>query len=350
MTTFAIALGVSGTLNYHPDYKSGSVVTGDFADIRTGAQNWPLWPDPLLDYYPTLRQRSLWNNPKSIDDFWHTAVNGRGYLLQRGEPDLGDRRPGRCARRDRRRASRRGSAAATSNLEPVSGDNLIYLASYTTQKWTGDVQAQGDQPRDRCDRCHRDLVGSGPARCPHRQRLRQPQHLPVPPGRDQQPDATSPGTPASATPPATRPGCCPTASTRAEQAHFGAVNVVAPEPVPGDDRRHRRRPSTSGRPAAGANLVNFLRGQRGLEGFITNDVDQAVPGPRARARRHRQRPADLRAGAVQPLRRPGLRGLQDAPTRAAPRCSTFRATTACCTPSTPAPAPPIRSAARKPGR
>jgi hypothetical protein len=73
MTTFTIALGVSGTLNYRPDYKSGSVVTGDFAGIRSGAQNWPLWPDPLLDY----TNKSLWNNPKSIDDFWHTAVNGR---------------------------------------------------------------------------------------------------------------------------------------------------------------------------------------------------------------------------------------------------------------------------------
>ena len=46
--------------------------------------------------------------------------------------------------------------------------------------------------------------------------------------------------------------------------------------------------------------------------------DQAVPGSRARARRHRQRPADLRAGAVQPLRRPGLRGVQVGATRCGP--------------------------------
>ena len=89
MTTFTIALGVSGTLNYRPDYKSGSVVTGDFAGIRSGAQNWPLWPDPLLetslpDNYGN--KKSLWDNPKSIDDFWHTAVNGRGTYFSAANP------------------------------------------------------------------------------------------------------------------------------------------------------------------------------------------------------------------------------------------------------------------------
>ena len=48
MTTFSIALGVSGTLQYRSDYRTAA--TGDFADIRTGARNWPLWPDPALDY------------------------------------------------------------------------------------------------------------------------------------------------------------------------------------------------------------------------------------------------------------------------------------------------------------
>ena len=36
MTTFVVGLGVSGTLNYRPDYKSTAVTTGDFAEIRTG--------------------------------------------------------------------------------------------------------------------------------------------------------------------------------------------------------------------------------------------------------------------------------------------------------------------------
>jgi type IV pilus assembly protein PilY1 len=45
MTTFTVALGVSGTLAYDAQYKKATI--GDFADIRTGAKNWPLWPDPL---------------------------------------------------------------------------------------------------------------------------------------------------------------------------------------------------------------------------------------------------------------------------------------------------------------
>jgi Tfp pilus tip-associated adhesin PilY1 len=82
MTTFAIALGVSGTLQYRPDYRSLSTVTGDFADIRTGAKNWPMWPDPLLDYTNT----DNYNDPKSIDDYWHTAVNGRGRFFNASNP------------------------------------------------------------------------------------------------------------------------------------------------------------------------------------------------------------------------------------------------------------------------
>ena len=34
------------------------------------------------------------------------------------------------------------AAAATSNLEPVPGDNYAYIASYQTQDWVGDLQAR----------------------------------------------------------------------------------------------------------------------------------------------------------------------------------------------------------------
>ena len=35
-----------------------------------------------------------------------------------------------------------GAAAATSNLEPVAGDNFAFIANYRTVKWDGDVQAR----------------------------------------------------------------------------------------------------------------------------------------------------------------------------------------------------------------
>ena len=136
MTTFAIALGVSGTLQYRPDYRSLSTVTGDFADIRTGAKNWPMWPDPLLDY----TNSDNYNDPKSIDDYWHTAVNGRGRFFSANNPTsvvqgLGDA----LAKIDNVLAS--GAPIGTSTLQPVNGNNFAYATSYPSGTWDGDLQA-----------------------------------------------------------------------------------------------------------------------------------------------------------------------------------------------------------------
>ena len=310
MTTFTIALGVSGTLNYRPDYKSGSVVTGDFAGIRNGAQNWPLWPDPLLetslpDNYGN--KKSLWDNPKSIDDFWHTAVNGRGTYFSAANPTsviagLADALAGIQARLGS------GSAAATSNLEPVSGDNLIYLASYTTQKWTGDVQAKeidlatgainptviwsaqaqlDTRTRNACDDRNIYLFRQGATN-----------NLTNFTWNTSTCDAS--GNPAA---------LLPDGLNATEQAHFGTLNVsllsqypaMTDGTVPIVDQRT---------PAVGANLVNFLRGQRGLEGFITNDVTKLY-----RAREHVL--GDIVNGQPTYVRAPfslygdaGLRGVQ----------------------------------------
>ena len=35
------------------------------------------------------------------------------------------------------------AAAATSTLNPVAGNNFAYVASYTTLKWTGNLEARG---------------------------------------------------------------------------------------------------------------------------------------------------------------------------------------------------------------
>jgi type IV pilus assembly protein PilY1 len=135
MTTMAVALGVSGTLQYRPDYKSA--VSGDFADIRSGVKNWPLWPDPALDY----SNPTSYNNPRSIDDFWHAAVNGRGSFYSAGNPasviaGLSAALAGIASK------VASSSGAGASNLEPVAGDNFAYLGSYTTQKWTGEIEAR----------------------------------------------------------------------------------------------------------------------------------------------------------------------------------------------------------------
>ena len=282
MTTFSIALGVNGTLQYDPQYKSGSVVKGDFANIRqgavqdpavgTGATNWPLWPDPALvvsmpnNYGNT---KSLWDNPKSIDDFWHAAVNGRGTYFSATDPTsviagLANALAGISARL----AS--GSAAATSNLEPVQGDNLIYLANYTTQKWHGDVQAKqiilatgavdptvvwsaqallDTRDGNYCDTRNIFLFRQGAANNLTNFTL----NTSV---------CDAGGNPA---------GLLADGLNAAEQSNFGALNVSLLSQYPNmtDGTLATADQRT---PAKGANLVNFIRGQRGFENFVTNDA------------------------------------------------------------------------------
>ena len=114
MTTFGIALGVSGTLNYRPDYRETATVTGDFADIRTGVKNWPLWPDPTLDY----TNPDNYNNPKSIDDFWHAAVDGRGQYFNGRNPSSVIQGVGAAlAKID----DRLGTGTADGDIDPAAG-------------------------------------------------------------------------------------------------------------------------------------------------------------------------------------------------------------------------------------
>ena len=137
MTTFVVALGVSGTLNFRPDYRSMSVTTGDFADIRTTAKRWPQWPDPTLDY----TNSDNYNNKKAIDDYWHTAVNGRGLYFSADNPTsvingLGDALFGTDG------TVGSGAADAVSTLQPVAGNNFVYSTSYKPGPWYGDVGAR----------------------------------------------------------------------------------------------------------------------------------------------------------------------------------------------------------------
>ena len=141
MTTFVVALGVSGSLNFNPDYRSHATVTGDFADIRTTVKRWPQWPDPALDY----TNSDNYNNKKAIDDYWHTAVNGRGLYFSADNPTsvingLGDALFGTDG------SVGSGAAEAVSTLQPVPGNNFVYSTTYLPGKWSGDVTAWSIDP------------------------------------------------------------------------------------------------------------------------------------------------------------------------------------------------------------
>ena len=126
MVTFTVGLGLDGVLTYRPDYETAS--TGDFANIKAGTAG-ANWPSPRG------------NTPSALDDLWHAAVNGRGVFFSARNPDtlsqaLIDTLSGLQTRIGA------GAAAATSNLQPVAGDNFAFTAQYQTADWIGDLKAK----------------------------------------------------------------------------------------------------------------------------------------------------------------------------------------------------------------
>jgi len=124
MTSFTVGLGLAGQLDYDPDYESQT--SGDFFDIKQGAKNWPV---------PAA------NSETALDDLWHAAVNGRGRFFSARNPvDLANSLTETINSLQSRVGA--GAAAATSNLEPVAGDNFAFTAQYQTVEWTGDLEAR----------------------------------------------------------------------------------------------------------------------------------------------------------------------------------------------------------------
>ena len=124
MTTFTVGLGLAGTLTYDPFYETQE--SGDFKDIKTGTKSWPV---------PTS------NSETTLDDLWHAAVNGRGTFFSARDPvtlsnSIVDTLNAVAARVGA------GAAAATSNLQPVAGDNFAFTAQFQTVEWSGDLKAR----------------------------------------------------------------------------------------------------------------------------------------------------------------------------------------------------------------
>ena len=130
MATYVIGMGVSGTLKYDKDYKNGA---GDFTDLRTGVKPWPVWPAPGIsgDGYA---------QPQSIDDFWHTAVNGRGRYFSANDPKSIETGLEQVFK-DIRAATGSGAGVAVSSAVVEADNNFAYGALYRSGSWLGDVLA-----------------------------------------------------------------------------------------------------------------------------------------------------------------------------------------------------------------
>jgi len=124
MSTFTLSLGMNGTLQFDVNYDSDPKT--DFLAITQGSKNWPAPGDDA--------------GAVNIDDLWHAAVNGRGRYFSAVDPasliaSL------KAALNTISAATGASSAAATSTLQPVEGDNGVYIAQFRSSEWTGDLRA-----------------------------------------------------------------------------------------------------------------------------------------------------------------------------------------------------------------
>jgi len=127
MTTYTLGLGLSGRLRYDVNYLTGA--SSDFNAIKAGTKKWPI---PPLDTS---------SDPAKIDDLWHAAVNGHGRYFSAASADslvsalsttLSD-----ITARDGA-----GASAASTSLRPVLGTDQVFIASYRTQSWNGELEAR----------------------------------------------------------------------------------------------------------------------------------------------------------------------------------------------------------------
>ncbi len=138
MTTFTLGLGARGRMVFDPSYQTA--VTGDFYAVKfgstatTGVCSWQTsgscnWPTPASDAI------------ENIDDLWHTAVNGRGTYFSAANPsDLSLGLTSALSGVSARRGS--ASAATTSTAFITQGDNFLFHSSFVSQQWVGELTRQ----------------------------------------------------------------------------------------------------------------------------------------------------------------------------------------------------------------
>lgn len=250
MTTFTLGLGVVGTLdptNYYPYPPSGST---DFQNIYTGPNNWPV---PVS------------NSNTTVDDLWHAAVNGRGQYFSAKDPD--SLVQGLTSALEGVKKLKGASAAAsTSNMQPVPGDSYAYIALFDTLAWDGDLIAKEIDP------ITGQFVQDPATNSDKIDWQAQPQldamTAPISDTRTIYTFDSSVTAAANKLKPFTWASL-----TAAEQAYFN--NMCGATPLLSQCSTLIANDTTNGTAtaaaASGANLVNFLRGQRGFEDVSGNN-------------------------------------------------------------------------------
>jgi type IV pilus assembly protein PilY1 len=140
MRVFTLGLGVPGFMRFQPDYATAT--TGDFYAIKQGLTANPAggictwqasgicnWPQPVGD---TLT---------AIDDLWHAAVNADGAYFSASDPrTLYEGIYNALTAIDVTESAT--AAATTSNPNITSTDNQIFVSSFRSGEWTGELLGQ----------------------------------------------------------------------------------------------------------------------------------------------------------------------------------------------------------------
>lgn len=149
MNTFTLGLGASGWMNYSSSYLNDT--SGDYVSVKLGSTAdstaspvavCPWQADGTVCNWPVPGMSGTNGLIANIDDLWHAAVNGRGAYFSATNPTtLAAGLSNALTSINSKIGS--AAAAATSTLNPVAGNNFAYVASYTTVKWLGNLEARG---------------------------------------------------------------------------------------------------------------------------------------------------------------------------------------------------------------
>ncbi|MFT7723133.1 MAG: PilC/PilY family type IV pilus protein [Roseateles sp.] len=141
MTTFTLGLGVSGYMQFARNYASGgsadfnAVANGDAANAGSGVCSWQTaggtcnWPEPAN------------NTLTAVDDLWHAAVNGGGTYFSAGDPTaLYEGLKNALGQTDAKIGA--AAAATVSNPNVTAGDNTAFVSMFMSSYWSGDLQSK----------------------------------------------------------------------------------------------------------------------------------------------------------------------------------------------------------------
>ena len=145
MTTFTLGLGASGYMQYSSTYPTDT--SGDFYTVKGVA---PYLPDNGIAANPASgvcawQSTNLCNWPEpvsdeqtTIDDLWHAGINGHGAYFSATDPtslssSIASALAGVAA------TGGSGASPTASNASIKQGDNYFFNSNYTTLEWTGEL-------------------------------------------------------------------------------------------------------------------------------------------------------------------------------------------------------------------